>query len=105
MLALRNRIDQLGVSEPVIQQQGLDRIVVQLPGVKDPSVAKDILGKTATLQVHLVDEDNTASTESGRVPSGSKRFFFRDGRPILLQKRILYSGENIIDASVARCIC
>jgi len=101
MLALRNRIDQLGVSEPVIQQQGLDRIVVQLPGVKDPSVAKDILGKTATLQVHLVDEDNTASTESGRVPSGSKRFFFRDGRPILLQKRILYSGENIIDASVA----
>jgi preprotein translocase subunit SecD len=100
MLALRNRIDQLGVSEPVIQQQGLDRIVVQLPGVKDPSVAKEILGKTATLQVHLVDEDNTASTVSGRVPSGSKRFFFRDGRPILLQKRILFSGDNIIDASV-----
>jgi preprotein translocase subunit SecD len=101
MLALRNRIDQLGVSEPVIQQQGLDRIVVQLPGVKDPSVAKEILGKTATLQVHLVDEDNTASTVSGRVPSSSKRFFFRDGRPILLQKRVLFSGDNIIDASVA----
>jgi preprotein translocase subunit SecD len=100
MLALRNRIDQLGVSEPVIQQQGLDRIVVQLPGVKDPSVAKDILGKTATLQIHLVDEDNTASTESGRVPSGSKRFFYRDGRPILLKKRVLFSGDNIIDASV-----
>ncbi len=101
MLALRNRIDQLGVSEPVIQQQGLDRIVVQLPGVKDPSVAKEILGKTATLQVHLVDEDNTASTVTGRVPSGSKRFYYRDGRPILLQKRILFSGDNIIDASVS----
>ncbi|MFT6101485.1 MAG: preprotein translocase subunit SecD [Arenicella sp.] len=101
MLALRNRIDQLGVSEPVIQQQGLDRIVVQLPGVKDPSVAKEILGKTATLQVHLVDEDNAASTVTGRVPSGSKRFYYRDGRPILLQKRILFSGDNIIDASVS----
>ncbi len=101
MLALRNRIDQLGVSEPVIQQQGLDRIVIQLPGVKDPSIAKEILGKTATLEVHLVDEKNTASTVSGRVPSGSKRYFFRDGRPILLQKRVLFSGENIIDAGVS----
>ncbi|RBP50791.1 protein translocase subunit SecD [Arenicella xantha] len=101
MLALRNRIDQLGVSEPVIQQQGVDRIVVQLPGVKDPSVAKDILGKTATLQVHLVDEENQASNERGRVPSGSQRFYFRDGRGILLQKRVLYSGENIIDASAS----
>ncbi len=101
MLALRNRIDQLGVSEPVIQQQGLDRIVIQLPGVKDPSIAKDILGKTATLEVHLVDEKNTASTVSGRVPSGSKRYFFRDGQPILLQKRVLFSGENIIDAGVS----
>lgn len=99
MLALRNRIDQLGVSEPVIQQQGVDRIVVQLPGVKDPSIAKDILGKTATLQVHLVDEDNQASNARGRVPTGSQRFYFRDGRPILLKKRVLFSGENIIDAS------
>jgi len=101
MLALRNRIDQLGVSEPVIQQQGLDRIVVQLPGVKDPSVAKEILGKTATLQIHLVDEDNAASTVTGRVPTGSKRFYYRDGQPILLKKRILFSGDNIIDASVS----
>jgi len=100
MLALRNRIDQLGVSEPVIQQQGLDRIVVQLPGVKDPSIAKGILGKTATLEVRLVDEKNAASFASGRVPSGSKRFFFRDGRGILLKKRVMFSGENIIDASV-----
>ena len=101
MLALRNRIDQLGVSEPVIQQQGLDRIVVQLPGVKDPTLAKDILGKTATLQVHLVDHDSSASTISGRLPSGTKRFFFRDKRPILLKSRVLYSGDNIIDAGVA----
>lgn len=101
MLALRNRIDQLGVSEPVIQQQGLDRIVVQLPGVKDPSLAKEILGKTATLQIHLVDEDNTASTVSGRLPSGTKRFYFRNKAPILLKSRVLYSGDNIVDASVA----
>ncbi len=99
MLALRNRIDQLGVSEPVIQQQGVDRIVVQLPGVKDPSIAKDILGKTATLEIHLVDEDNQASNVRGRVPAGSQRYYFRDGTPILLEKRVLYSGENIIDAS------
>ena len=99
MLAIRNRIDQLGVSEPVIQQQGSDRIVVQLPGVKDPSLAKGILGKTATLQVHLVDEDNQASTVTGRVPTGSKRFYFRDRTPILLKSRVLYSGDNIIDAS------
>lgn len=101
MLALRNRIDQLGVSEPVIQQQGTDRIVVQLPGVKDPSVAKGILGKTATLEVHLVDEDNSASTVSGRVPAGSKRYKHRDGSPILLKKRVMFSGDNIIDASVS----
>lgn len=99
MLALRNRIDQLGVSEPVIQQQGVDRIVVQLPGVKDPSVAKDILGKTATLEIHLVDEDNQASNVRGRVPAGSQRYYFRDGTPILLKKRVLFAGENIIDAS------
>jgi len=101
MLALRNRIDQLGVSEPVIQRQGEDRIVVQLPGVKDPSIAKNILGKTATLEVHLVDHDNAASTESGRVPSGSKRYYFRDKSPILLYKRVMFSGDNIIDASVS----
>ena len=101
MLAIRNRIDQLGVSEPVIQQQGSDRIVVQLPGVKDPSVAKGILGKTATLEVHLVDEKNAASTQAGRVPAGSQRYKFRDGSPILLKKRVMFSGDNIIDASVS----
>ena len=100
MIALRNRIDQLGVSEPIIQQQGTDRIVVQLPGVKDPAEAKTILGKTATLQVRLVDEENDLQAAiNGRVPIGSKRYFFRDGNPILLKNRLILSGENIIDAS------
>ncbi len=98
--ALRNRVDQLGVSEPVIQQQGTDRIVVQLPGVKDPEIAKEILGKTATLEVRLVDEENDLeSSIRGRVPAGSQRYKFRDGREILLKKRLLYSGDNITDAS------
>lgn len=99
MVALRNRIDQLGVSEPVIQQQGQDRIVIQLPGVKDPSLAREILGKTATLQVHLVDEKNALSSANGRVPAGSQRFYERDKTPVLLKKRMLFSGENIIDAA------
>ena len=100
MIALRNRIDQLGVSEPIIQQQGVDRIVVQLPGVKDPAEAKNILGKTATLEMRMVDEDNDlTSSVNGRVPVGSKRYKFRDGRSILLKNRLIFSGENIIDAS------
>ena len=100
MESIRNRIDQLGVSEPIIQQQGLDRIVVQLPGVKDPSEAKGILGKTATLEVRLVDEKNQLSSSvNGRVPIGSKRFFYRDGTPILLESRVLFSGDNIVDAA------
>jgi len=100
MIALRNRIDQLGVSEPIIQQQGTDRIVIQLPGVKDPAEAKNLLGKTATLEVRLVDESNDLSSSiNGRVPAGSKRYFFRNGSPILLKKRLVLSGENIVDAS------
>ena len=100
MIALRNRIDQLGVSEPIIQQQGDDRIVIQLPGVRDPSEAKGIIGKTATLEIRMVDEKNDlTSSVRGNVPLGSKRFKFRDGRPILLKDRVLYSGDNIIDAS------
>ena len=100
MIALRNRIDQLGVSEPIIQQQGTDRIVVQLPGVKDPAEAKNILGKTATLEVRMVDEENDLqSAVNGRVPVGSKRFYYRDKTPILLKTRLILSGENIVDAS------
>lgn len=100
MIALRNRIDQLGVSEPIIQQQGTDRIVIQLPGVRDPNEAKEIIGKTATLEIRLVDEKNDLTAGSrGTVPLGSKRFKFRDGRSILLKDNVLFSGENIIDAS------
>lgn len=100
MIALRNRIDQLGVSEPIIQQQGTDRIVIQLPGVRDPSEAKKILGKTATLEVRMVDEKNDlGSSVRSSVPLGSKRYKFRDGRTILLKDRLLFSGDNIIDAS------
>lgn len=97
--ALRSRIDELGVSEPVIQRQGADRIVVQLPGVQDTARAKDILGRTATLEVMLVDEDNDISSSIRSVaPAGSKIYRFRDGQPILLKKQMIYSGENIIDA-------
>ena len=100
MIALRNRIDQLGVSEPIIQQQGTDRIVIQLPGVRDPSEAKEIIGKTATLEVRMVDEKNDlTSSVRGSVPLGSKRYKFRNGRSILLKDRLLFSGDNIIDAS------
>ena len=100
MIALRNRIDQLGVSEPIIQQQGTDRIVIQLPGVRDPNEAKAIIGKTATLEVRMVDEKNDlTSSVRGDVPVGSKRFKFRDGRQILLKERLLFSGDNIVDAS------
>ncbi|MGH1428122.1 MAG: protein translocase subunit SecD [Arenicella sp.] len=96
--ALRSRVDELGVAEPVIQQQGLDRIVVQLPGVQDPVKAREILGSTATLEVYLVDERNDSLANSARTPSGSARYYFRDGRPILLKRRLIYSGSCVIDA-------
>ena len=102
LTALRNRVDQLGVAEPVVQQQGLDRIVIQLPGVQDTGRAKEILGRAATLETHLVDEKNTAAAEaSGKAPPGSALYRFRDGRRILLQKRVLYSGDNIVDAAAS----
>jgi preprotein translocase subunit SecD len=99
MTALRNRVDELGVAEPVIQQQGLDRIVVQLPGVQDTARAKEILGRTATLEIYLVDEENAGLAGTGRVPIGDKLYHFRDGRPILLKNRLIYSGDNIVDAA------
>jgi preprotein translocase subunit SecD len=100
MTSLRNRVNELGVAEPIIQQQGRDRIVVQLPGVQDTAEAKRILGRTATLEIKMVDEEHdVASALAGRVPPGSQLYKQRDGRPILLQKRLIYSGDNIIDAS------
>lgn len=98
---LRKRVNELGVSEPIIQQQGLERIVVQLPGVQDPSVAKEILGTTATLEFRLVDEGNDpySAQASGRIPVGDKLFVERNGNPILLKSRVMLTGDYITDAS------
>ncbi|WP_321276868.1 protein translocase subunit SecD [Thiomicrorhabdus indica] len=97
---LRNRINELGVAEPVIQQQGDRRIVVQLPGVQDTARAKEILGATATLEFRLVDEkgDPERAEKLGFSPSGSQLYHFRDGRPILLKRQIIVSGESVINA-------
>ena len=98
---LHNRINELGVAEPVLQQQGLDRIVVQLPGVQDTAKAKDILGRTATLEMRLVDESaegRTAATGAGPVPFGSEKFPDRGGRPVIVKKQVLTTGENLTDA-------
>jgi preprotein translocase subunit SecD len=101
MVTLHNRINELGVAEPVIQQQGLDRIVVQLPGVQDTAKAKDILGRTATLEMRLVDESSegrAAEAGSGTVPFGSERFLERDGRPVIVKKQVILTGESLTDA-------
>jgi preprotein translocase subunit SecD len=101
MVTLHNRINELGVAEPVIQQQGLDRIVVQLPGVQDTAKAKDILGRTATLEVRLVDEGAEAATAAsggGPVPFGDERFMERTGRPVIVKKQVILTGENLTDA-------
>ncbi len=97
---LRKRVNEIGVSEPIIQQQGLDRIVVQLPGVQDPEQAKLILGTTATLEFRLVDEGNDpyAAQASGKVPLGDKLFKERNGNPILLKRRVMLTGDYITDA-------
>ncbi len=97
--SLNNRVNELGVAEPVIQQQGDDRIVVQLPGVQDTARAKEILGRTATLEIMLVNEEAQTAAFTGDVPAGSKVFRARDGRPILLKNRVVYSGDNIVNAA------
>jgi preprotein translocase subunit SecD len=98
---LHNRINELGVAEPVIQQQGLDRIVVQLPGVQDTAKAKDILGRTATLEVRMVDESTearAAEQAGGIVPFGAERYLERDGRPLIVKKQVVLTGDNLTDA-------
>jgi len=100
---LRNRVNELGVAEPIVQQQGPSRVVVQLPGVQDTAKAKDILGRTATLEVRMVDEEHAdpaslAAAETGQVPFGSELVRERDGRPYLLKKQVYLTGENISDA-------
>ncbi len=97
---LRNRVNALGVAEPIIQQQGGHRIVVQLPGAQDPGKLKELLGATATLEYRLEDtEHSVEDAVAGRVPAGSKLYHRRDGRPILLKKSIIVTGNRITDAS------
>jgi preprotein translocase subunit SecD len=100
IVTLRNRINELGVAEPTVQQQGDHRIVVQLPGVQDTAQAKKILGATATLEFRLVDnEHDVQDAVNGRVPANAKLFHHRDGRPYLLNKRVMLTGEHIINAA------
>jgi preprotein translocase subunit SecD len=97
---LRNRVNALGVSEPVIQQQGDRRIVVELPGAQDPAKLKDILGATATLEYRLVDgEHSVQDALNGRVPPGSRLYHERNGQPVLLKKQVIVTGDQIVDAS------
>jgi len=101
---LHNRINELGVSEPVIQQQGADRIVVELPGVQDTAKAKDILGRTATLEIRMVDDENSANpavmeqAAKGQPPLGDEFFTERAGRPLLVRKQVVLTGERLTDA-------
>jgi preprotein translocase subunit SecD len=103
IITLRNRVDELGVSEPIVARQGLERIVVQLPGMQDPNEAIRILGATATLEFHLADEAHDAyeADRSKRVPVGSKLYHHRDGHPVLLKREMIVSGEQLTDATSA----
>ena len=100
---LHNRINELGVAEPVIQQQGADRVVVQLPGVQDTAKAKEILGRTATLEIRMVDEENMnagalAAAAQGQVPFGSEYYVERNGQPLVVKKQVVLTGERLTDA-------
>jgi preprotein translocase subunit SecD len=98
---LHNRVNELGVAEPVIQRQGIDRVVVQLPGVQDTAKAKDILGRTATLEVRLVDDSAEASAAmsgAGPVPFGTERYAEKGGRPIIVKRQVILTGENLVNA-------
>ncbi len=96
---LRNRVNELGVAEPIIQQAGADRVVVQLPGVQDTAKAKDILGRTATLEVRMVDEEHDLSAAlRGQIPFGSELYSERGGGPLLVKKQVVLTGDRINDA-------
>ncbi|WP_349918107.1 protein translocase subunit SecD [Aeromonas veronii] len=96
---IRNRVNELGVAEPLVQQQGAERIVVELPGIQDTARAKEILGATATLEFHMVDETaDIQAAASGRVPPSSKVYNDRNGRPVVLQKRVILTGDHIVGA-------
>jgi len=98
---LRNRVDELGVTEPIVARQGVDRITVQLPGVQDPNEALRVLGATATLEFRLVDDQNDAAEAErlGRAPLGSRLYQTREGGPVLLKREVIASGEQLVDAS------
>ena len=104
LTTLRNRVNELGVAEPVIQQQGIDRIVVQLPGVQDTAKAKEILGRTATLEIRMVDEERMQdpavmqAAAAGQAPFGSEVYNERNGMPVLVKKTVVLTGEYITDA-------
>ena len=104
IITLHNRINELGVAEPVIQQQGTDRIVVQLPGIQDVARAKEILGRTATLQMRLVEDSPAAmaAIASGTVPFGMEAFQDTNGQTMLLRRQVLLTGENLQNASAGR---
>ena len=98
---LHNRVNELGVAEPVIQQQGLDRVVVQLPGVQDTAKAKDIIGRTATLELRMVDDSAEAAAGAagtGPVPFGTERYVERGGSPLIVKRQVVLTGENLSDA-------
>lgn len=100
---LHNRINELGVAEPIVQQQGIDRIVVQLPGVQDTAKAKEILGRTATLEIRLVDEEKSdmatlQKAQAGQVPFGDELYTDREDRPVLVKKSVVLTGDRITDA-------
>jgi preprotein translocase subunit SecD len=97
---IRNRVNEIGVAEPLVQRQGADRIVVQLPGVQDTAQAKEILGATASLEFRLVDDEgDLGAALEGRVPPNAELYYSRDGRPVLLEKRVMLTGEHITGAS------
>ena len=96
---IRNRVNELGVAEPLVQQQGGERIIVELPGIQDTARAKEILGATATLEFHMVDEAaDIQAAAAGRVPPSSKVYNDRNGRPVVLQKRVILTGDHIVGA-------
>ena len=102
IVTLRNRVNELGVSEPIVQRQGVDRVVVQLPGVQNSAEVKDILGKVATLEFRLTDTQNNAleAAQRGRAPLGSKLYFHRDNqRPTLLKREVIATGDQLVGAT------
>ncbi|GLZ21861.1 protein translocase subunit SecD [Burkholderia plantarii] len=99
LTTLHNRVNELGVSEPILQQQGRDRIVVELPGVQDTAKAKDIIGRTATLEARLADPTNLHPNPTDPVPPGDELFTQGNQAPVLLRKQVIFTGDRIIDAS------